>query len=648
MRTRQAPYHAPMCGIAGVVVHGEHVDRELLEAMCDSLRHRGPDAAGMYVEGNVGLGIRRLAIIDLVTGDQPLSNEDGSVVLVFNGEIYNHVALRDDLEAQGHRFVTRTDGEVIVHLWEDHGADCVQRLRGMFAFAVWDARRQTLFLARDRLGKKPLFYAQRRGSLRFASEPQAILRDPGISREPDPSALDAFLVNQYVPHHHCAFRHLRKLPPASTLVWRPGGEPMVTRYWRLSYEPKTRLDLAEAADALRHEILEATRLRLGSDVPVGVLLSGGLDSSAVVAAMAMTSPGPVRTFSAVFPGRAVDEAPYADRVARRYATDHHELDVAPPDAELLSRIAWHFGEPFADPAALPTFQLCELTRRHVTVALNGDGGDESFAGYRRYWQLAATRPAEMLPLGLRRALAAGAQRLAGGAEGRAPLPRGARLARRLALAPPRRYSDLFRYFSDEDRQRLYGPMLRESGERSDPLDHVERAWAQTSQGDWLDRTMAVDLDTYLPDDLLVKVDLCSMANSLEVRSPLLDHRLMEMAARLPRQQKLRGRTGKTLLREAVRPWLPSEIVDRPKHGFAVPIADWLRHELRSLPADILLDPRARDRGVFEPAEVRRVIDEHQRGLDRSTQLWAMLNLELWFRTCVDPPYTRAASRPVFA
>jgi asparagine synthase (glutamine-hydrolysing) len=637
-----------MCGIAGLVAQGEQVDRELLEAMCDALRHRGPDAGGTHLDGNVGLGIRRLAIIDLVSGDQPLSNEDGSVVLVFNGEIYNHVDLRDDLRARGHRFSTRTDGEAIVHLWEEHGADCVQRLRGMFAFALWDARRQMLFLARDRLGKKPLFYAQRRGGLRFASEPQAILRDPEIPREPDASALDAFLVNQYVPHHCCAFRHLRKLPPASTLLWRPGGEPAVTRYWRLRYEPKTHLGLEEAADALRHEILEATRLRLASDVPLGVLLSGGLDSSTVVSAMALTSPDPVRTFTASFPGRAVDEATHADRVARRYATDHHVLEVAPPDAELLSRIAWHFGEPFADPAAVPTFQLCELTRRHVTVALNGDGGDESFAGYRRYWQLAATRPAELLPLGLRRALAAGAQRFAGGAEGRAALPRGARLARRLALAPPRRYSDLFRYFSDEDRQRLYGPLLRDAPERSDPLGHIERAWAQVPSGDWIDRTMAVDLDTYLPDDLLVKVDLSSMANSLEVRSPLLDHRLMELAARLPRPLKLRGRTGKTLLREAVRPWLPSEIVDRPKHGFAVPIADWLRHELRSLPADILLDPRARDRGVFEPAEVRRVIDEHQQGLDRSAQLWAMLNLELWFRTCVDPPHTLPAARPVFA
>jgi asparagine synthase (glutamine-hydrolysing) len=634
-----------MCGIAGVVAHGKPVGEELVASMCEAIRHRGPDSAGLHVDGNVGLGIRRLAIIDLVTGDQPLYSEDGSVVLVFNGEIYNHAALRRELRASGHRFATRTDGEVIVHLWEQHGTGCVERLRGMFAFAIWDARRNMLCLARDRLGKKPLFYARRGGSLRFASEPEAIFQDPDIPREVDPVALDAFLVNQYVPHHLCAFRHLHKLPPASTLVWRPGGEPVVSRYWRLSYEPKSSASEADAAEALRHEILQATRLRLASDVPLGAFLSGGLDSSTVVAAMAMTSSGTVRTFSAAFPGHVLDETPHARRIARRYATDHCELEVGPPDADLLSRMAWHFGEPFADPAGLPTFQLCELTRRHVTVALNGDGGDESFAGYRRYWQLAATRPAERVPLAIRRALARAAENLARGTEGRTPTRRGARLARRLALPAPRRYSDLFRHFSDGDRQQLYGPMLRGAREESDPLAHVERAWGTAQFDDWVDRAMATDLDTYLPDDLLVKVDLCSMANSLEVRSPLLDHELMEFAATLPRALKMRERTGKLLLREAVRPWLPDEILDRPKHGFGVPIADWLRDELRSMPAEILLDARSRDRGVFEPAEVRRVIAEHHQGLDRSPQLWAMLNLELWFRTCVDPPRVRPAERP---
>jgi asparagine synthase (glutamine-hydrolysing) len=623
-----------MCGIAGVIAD-KPVPRELVGAMCEVMRHRGPDAEGMYLGDGVALGMRRLSVIDRVTGDQPLYSEDGSVVLVFNGEIYNHVALRDELSRRGHRFSTRADGEVIVHLWEEYGRACVERLRGMFAFAIWDSRRRTLLLARDRLGKKPLFYAHSGPGISFASEPRAILQDRAISRELDMAAIDAFLVNQYVPNRHCVFRALRKLPPASTLVWQPGREPTVSRYWRLEYTPKADVGRDEAAEALRQALLQATRLRLASDVPLGALLSGGLDSSAVVAAMARTSSGRVRTFSAAFPGSPVDETAHARRVARTYGTDHYELDIGSPDAALLSRIAWHFGEPFADPAALPTFQLCELTRRHVTVALNGDGGDESFAGYRRYWQAAATRPAEIVPQPFRRAAARAAQRLARGTEGRTGLPRGARLARRLALAPPRRYADLFRYFSDADRERLYGPMLRGVRAESDPLAHIDRAWEGAPGSGWIDRTMAVDVETYLPDDLLVKVDLSSMANSLEVRSPLLDHELMEFAAALPRDLKLRGRTGKALLREAVRPWLPAEILNRPKHGFIAPIADWLRRELRSLPEEVLLDPVGRDRGTFEPAEVRRLIDEHRGGLDRSSQLWAMVNLELWFRTCVD-------------
>ena len=334
--------------------------------------------------------MRRLAIIDLVHGDQPLYSEDRKVVLVLNGEIYNHVALREDLVKRGHRFSGGSDAEVVVHLWEELGPGCVERLRGMFAFAIWDERRRELFLARDRLGKKPIFYAHNEGWLSFASEPRAILQDPVVSREVDPTAIDAYLVNQYVPHGLCAFRHLRKLAPGSTLSWRPGEQPRTRRYWRLEYEPKEAMSDDDAAARLREAILEATRLRLMSDVPIGAFLSGGVDSSIVVAAMAMTSGGTVRTFSVSFADARFDEAPYARRVAAQYGTDHTELECGPPGPALLPRLAWHFGEPFADPAALPTFQLAELMRDHVTVALNGDGGDESFAGYRRYWQLAGT------------------------------------------------------------------------------------------------------------------------------------------------------------------------------------------------------------------------------------------------------------------
>jgi asparagine synthase (glutamine-hydrolysing) len=634
-----------MCGIAGKVTANEPVPRDLVARMCEAIRHRGPDGEGLYVEGTVGLGMRRLAIIDLRTGDQPLLSEDRQVIAVFNGEIYNHLELRAKLEARGHRFRGHSDGETIVHLYEEYGAECVTHLAGMFAFALWDARERRLLLARDRLGKKPLFYAQVGDALLFASEPRSILLDPSVPRDVDPRAIDAFLVNQYVPHELSAFSALAKLPPATRLLWQPGAEPRHERYWSLEYLPKDDLPVEEAKQRLREAILEATRKRLMSDVPLGAFLSGGVDSSVVVAAMAMSSAKPVRTFSVAFPGSDVDESSQARAVAERYGTEHTELPVGPPDPGILPRIAWQFGEPFADPAALPTFQLAELTRRHVTVALSGDGGDESFAGYRRYWQLARTRPADALPGGLRSALARLASGLAGGAEGRAPLPRAARLAGRLAMSPPHRYADLFRYFRDVDRERLYTPQFRSELAGAEPLAHVVAAWESRAGLAAADRLMAVDLETYLPDDLLAKVDVASMASSLEVRSPLLDHELMELAATMPVRRKLRGTEGKILLRDAAREWLPDEILDRPKQGFAVPLDVWLRGEMRALPEEVLLDPAASRRGIFDPRAVQRMIEEHREGRERADQLWAMINLELWFRTCVDRVVEAPAQLP---
>lgn len=635
-----------MCGVVGKVSDGEPVDGELLARMCDLIRHRGPDGQGIHVDGPVGLGMRRLAVIDLSTGDQPFMSEDGRIVVVFNGEIYNHEELRSELVRRGHRFRGHSDGEVIPHLYEEEGPRFVERLRGMFAIAVWDGHGRQLTLARDRVGKKPLYYAHVRGSLIFASEPRAILADPSVPRDVDPRALDAFLVNQYVPHHLCAFAALSKLAPASRLTWTPGKAPHVERYWSLDYTNKIDASREEAAERVREAVIEATRIRLMSDVPLGAFLSGGIDSSVVVAAMAMTSSEPVRTFSVSFPGTPVDEAPHARAVAELYGTDHTELAVGPVDVTLLPRIAWHFGEPFADPAALPTFQLAASVRRQVTVALNGDGGDEGFAGYRRYWQMARTEMGDQLPQALRRRAARLALRFAGGDEGRAPLPRGARLAGRLALEPPRRYADLFRYFRPRDRDRLYSAEFMSQLGDADPLAHVVAAWSANEDLDPVDRLMAVDLDTYLADDLMAKVDVTTMANSLELRSPLLDHELLELGAALPTQYKLRGREGKLILREAVRDWLPATILDRPKQGFAVPLADWLRGELRELPGDVLLDPATTARGVFRPAEVERLIDEHHGGADRAEPLWAMINLEFWYRTCVDTSPEAADHLPV--
>ena len=635
-----------MCGITGIVTPGRPVDPDGLAQMCDALLHRGPDSRGVHVAGPVGLGMRRLAIIDLVSGEQPLYSEDREVVLVFNGEIYNHVPLREELRARGHSFAGGSDAEVVVHLWEELGPRCVERLRGMFAFAIWDGRKEELFLARDRLGKKPLFWAHEGGELLFASEPRALFQHGRVPRSVDPRAIDAYLVNQYVPHHLCAFEHVNKLPPASWLRWRPGGEPEIGRWWRLEYEPKAAMGETEAVERFRDLLLEATRIRLMSDVPLGAFLSGGADSSAVVAAMARTSPDPVRTFSVRFPYEGFDESPHARAVAQHYSTEHQELEIGEPDASILPRMAWHFGEPFADPAAVPTFQLAELTRRHVTVALAGDGGDESLAGYRRYRQLVSTLRADHIPSRARRGLAAALLRAAGGStDGRAPLPRAARLARRLAMHPARRYADLFRYFRDDDRSALYGPWLQEALTGADPLEHVERAWESRAGLDPIDRVMATDLDTYLPDDLLAKVDVMTMACSLELRSPLLDHELMEFVARLPVSYKLRGGEPKWLLREAVRDWLPPGHLDRPKQGFAVPIGEWLRTDLADLPEQLLLDPVAVGRGVFDPAGVRRTIDEHRAGADRTDQLWAMLNLEVWFLTCVDSAPASPAKVP---
>jgi asparagine synthase (glutamine-hydrolysing) len=635
-----------MCGITGKLTAGEPVDRTLLARMAQALAHRGPDGGGMPLAGPVGLAMRRLAVIDPAGGDQPLYSEDRRVVCVCNGEIYNHVELREGLRQRGHHFAGGSDAEVIVHLYEELGSRVVERLRGMFAFAIWDGRRGELLLARDRIGKKPLFWALRDATLWFGSEPRALLQDPVLPRDVDPVAIDAFLVNQYVPNDRCAFSHLHKLPPASTLRWRPdGGDARIERYWRSGRGSRISLDPREAAERLRELILESTRIRLRSDVPLGAFLSGGIDSSVVVAAMARQTAQPVRTFAIAFPGWDEDERPHARRVAEHLSTEHHEVEIGPMDVGLLPRLAWHFGEPFADPAALPTFQLAEMTRRHVTVALSGDGGDELFAGYRRYRQLAMTRPAEFVAPGVRRGAAQVLARLAGSTDGRSMLPRAARLARRLALAPALRYGDLMEFFTAADRRRLYGPMLRPALEAGAPQGHLEHAWAAQPGGlDWIERAMELDLDTYLPDDLLVKLDRMSMAHGLEVRSPLLDHELVEFAASL----RTGGGADKQLLRRAAEPWLPPQTVARPKQGLGMPLDRWLRDELRGVAELLLLDDVARGRGLFEPTAVEALIAEQLGGAQRKHQLWAMISLELWFRTCVDVPVGLAAELPVLA
>jgi asparagine synthase (glutamine-hydrolysing) len=620
-----------MCGIAGKVSARADAlpDPGLLDAQLQALEHRGPDSAGRHVDGAVAIGMRRLAIIDVEGGGQPLYSEDGQIALVLNGELYTFRAQRAALERRGHRFATGSDAEIAVHLYQEHGPDFVEHLHGMFALALWDARRRRLVLARDRMGKKPLLWAHDRdGAVVFASEPRAVLMDRGVSRDLDLAALDATLVTQYVPADRTPWRSVHQLAPAGRLVWDVGVKaPVVDRWWAPEWAPKQVIGLQDAAELLRHRLRVAVRMRLEAEVPIGAFLSGGVDSSAVVAAMAQEAPGRVRTFAARFEDSAYDEGPWARAVAEHWDTDHTELHVGPVDEDTLGRLVWHLGVPLADPAAVPAFQLAELAAREVTVALTGDGGDELFGGYRRHHHLAWTRAAQAVPLNLRRRLA------------RAPyLPeRPRRLARRLAMAPPERYADLFRHFTDQDRRALYGPALAPLIDGGDPLRAVREAWDDARARTWTDRVLACDQGAYLAGDLLPKADLTSMAHGLELRSPLLDQDIVEWAATLPPSLKRRGTAGKRVLRAAAAPWLPKAILDRPKQGFAVPVGAWLRGPLRELAHDILLDRRTRDRGLIDTQAAAATLRAHQAGQDRAAVLWSMLVLELWCRTCDRAP-----------
>ncbi len=623
-----------MCGIAGKVSSSTRVESELIERMCAAVEHRGPDSRGTYLRDGVGLGIQRLRVIDLRTGDQPILNEDRSVVVVLNGEIYNYKELRAELRRRGHTFATDGDTEVIVHLYEDHGIDCVQHLRGMFAFALWDVGERRLFVARDRIGKKPVVYAHKDGDLTFASEIRALLEDPDIQRRIELDAIDSFLRYQYVPYPLTAFADIKKLPPAHTLEWHD-GEISIRRYWKLSYAPgRAATSAEEAQEAIRERLLEATELRLRSDVPLGAFLSGGIDSSAVVAAMARKSSA-VKTFSIGFDVAGYDETPHAREVSRLYGTDHHEFVVEPSAMEVLPKLVSHFGEPFADNSAVPTFYLAQMARKHVTVALNGDGGDENFGGYGRYLgsradRLArAPRAAGLLARRLSDVLGPGTM----DSQLRAKLARETRLA---VMTGAERYAWRMSYVKPEDRPFLYTETFRREVDDVTARSVIEVPFDGSDAGDDVNRLIDVDVQTYLPNALLVKMDITSMAHSLEMRSPLLDHELMEFAASLPGSWKADGHTTKRIFRDALRPWLPESILERPKWGFGSPLAQWFRGGLRDLPREILLDPVSVKRGWFREAALGALIDDHVAGRrDNGTKLWALIQLELWLRTFVD-------------
>ncbi len=621
-----------MCGIAGVLRQdGARVDETLLGRMTNVLAHRGPDGAGVVVDGPAGIGHRRLSIIDLSTGGQPMVADDGAVCITYNGEVYNYQALREELTARGQVFRTTSDTEVILRGYEAWGVDVLPRLRGMFAFAIWDARRRRLFLARDRFGIKPLVYSWDGRSLLFGSEIKAILQDPSVPRDLDLEAVRDYFTHLFVPGPRTIFRTIQKLPPACYLLCSAdGGPPEVRRYWTLEMRPEPSVPEAVWIRRLDEILDETVRLHMVSDVPLGAFLSGGVDSSTVVAYMAQASPEPVKTFSIGFDEADFDELAYARLVAHRHGTDHFEMVVKPDVVDILPRLAWQFDEPFADASAVPTYCVSKITREHVTVALSGDGGDEGFAGYRRYGEALGLRWIDTRPLALvKPLLAAVAACLPVGVRGRGFLDL-------LALPPVLRYFRMMSFQREDTLRALLSPdVVAAVSPRPDP-GAFQRLAAEVSEGGDLSKLQYIDFHHYLPDDILTKVDRTSMLTSLEARVPLLDHVLVEFAATIPEALRHHAGIGKHILKRAVADRLPAETIRRRKMGFGVPLAAWFRGDLREFVRDLLLDRRARQRGLVRPEAVEIMLEDHLRGRrDLSQQIWSLVCLELWCRTWWD-------------
>jgi asparagine synthase (glutamine-hydrolysing) len=625
-----------MCGIAGWI-GARGGGRATLDAMLRTLEHRGPDDTGRHLAGEAALGMTRLSIIDLVTGNQPMTSADGMATLVFNGEIYNYRDLRAELEGRGRRFSTRSDTEVLLRAWEEHGAACVERLRGMFAFAIWDARRRRLLLARDRVGKKPLFYWQGDGLLLFASEPKALLAHPAVSRGLDPAALEHYAAFGYTPAARSIFAGIAKLPPGHVATLADGALTL-TRYWSLPPGPATAPPepYPDLVARVRAEVRDAVRVRLEADVPLGVFLSGGVDSSAIVACMRELHAGRVATFSVGFGADAShDERAYARAVARRFETEHHEEVLEPKVADLAEIVVRHFDEPFADSSALPTLVVSEATARHLKVALSGIGGDETFGGYPRYLGVGLAQAWTRLPRVLRAGPEALARRLPDSASSRNLGDWARRFVDGLGLPMPERYLGWTRFFDAPALAALATPALaaRFTG---DVEAGARAAWAGRGFASAVDGAWRIDLAGYLPDDLLAMADRMSMARSLELRAPFCDHRLIELSLTIPPALKLaRGRL-KALLKAAFADVLPAEVVRRRKQGFMIPLGRWLRTDLRALMEDALAPDRVRQRGLWQPEVVQRLMREHLAGSrTHADRLWMLVMLELWTREYLD-------------
>ena len=641
-----------MCGLSGVFRwDSKPVAPELLKRMTDALIHRGPDDEGFYIPATshktqIGLGFRRLSIIDLSGGHQPMASADGSCHIVFNGEIYNFQELRSDLEKQGRTFRSKSDTEVILHLYQMYGKDCVQRLRGMFAFAIWDERKKQLFAARDRVGKKPFFYARTGNALYFASEMKALLEADEVRREVRLDSIPLYFTYQFIPSPRTIFKDVQRLPPAHTLTCGENGDLSVERYWTLKHLPPTRQSVNEICQELRHHLRESVRLRLISDVPLGAFLSGGLDSSAVVGLMAQEMGRPVKTFSIGFEESGFSELDYARQVARHFKTDHHEFVVKPQMTEILPKLAWHYDQPFADPSALPSYYVAEQTRNHVTVALNGDGGDENFGGYLRYQADRLFHIASRLPMAARRPIAALSRSVPPALQKNFYLRSLARAGSVLDSTPEAFNFGLFCYFNQEAQEKLYDRELANIIQLNPVQNYFDSLYRESDSEEWLDQVLHCDASGYLPDCLLVKVDIASMANSLEARSPLLDHKLMEYAARIPSSLKVKVNGGKWIFKKAMEGFVPDDILRRRKMGFGIPVNDWFRGPLKSFLKDHLLDAKARQRGYFKAGEVERLVSEHERGAkSHGYKLWALLMFELWNRVYVDKSISFKSAAP---
>ncbi|MEO7539451.1 MAG: asparagine synthase (glutamine-hydrolyzing) [Pyrinomonadaceae bacterium] len=628
-----------MCGITGYVnADGRAADCSILEQMNRAIIHRGPDEDGFYIKANVGFAMRRRAIIDLATGQQPIHNTDKSKWLIFNGEIYNYRELREDLEKRGHKLYTKSDTEALLHLYDEHGAGCLEYLRGMFAFAIWDDNDKSLFLARDRVGKKPLLYShQANGDLIFGSEFQALLKHPAISREVDREAIDAYLSYLCVPAPQTAFKRIRKLEPGHWLRWKD-GRIETKRYWQPDFSKKIKITENEAIEETTRILRESTRLRMISEVPLGAFLSGGVDSSIVVALMAQESSQPVKTFSIGFEEQDFSELKYARIVADHVGAEYNEFTVRPNALDVLPTLVEHYGEPYADSSAIPTYYVSKETRRHVTVALNGDGGDESFAGYERYVAMRIAEGYKRVPSALRKVFVEAPVSMLPTSEMKRSRFRDAKRFLQAANLPrTERYFRWMSTFNRDVKRGMYTPEFEASVAGVDASLLLDKWFARANGTGTLDATLLTDQMTYLPNDLLVKVDIAAMANSLEARSPFLDHNLIEFAASLPEGMKMHSFETKSLLKKVAARLVPREVIYRRKMGFGVPVGKWFRNEMKDFVRGVLLSEKSLKRGIIKPEVIERYVNEHTAAeRDHSFQLWTLLMLELWFQRFIDP------------